>query len=257
MLATKKVTKISSQKTKKEVQAIKVVTKPGSLTVPLVSLAGVQSGNLNLPKKFFGSKVNKTLLSQALRVYSTNQKAHYGQTKSRGDVNLTTAKLFRQKGTGRARHGAKSAPIFVGGGVAFGPKFRKTILTLPQKMKQKALISALSQKIQDGEVLAIENLDKATGKTKQMVKLLLGLDLSSALILHDQKLDLAQRALRNIPKAKFLTTDQLNVYEVIKHQSLLITKAAVERLEKPEKTAPEEKLEMNEKNVIKKRAKTK
>ena len=115
-----------------------VTTKkaPG-LSAPVFSLAGTAVGNVSLPKETFGAKVNEKLLAQAVRVYSTNQKVMPGSTKKRGEVHGTTAKMYKQKGTGRARHGAKTAPIFVGGGVAFGPKPRKIQLHLPPKMKRQ------------------------------------------------------------------------------------------------------------------------
>src|SRR3989344_1873864 len=99
-----------------------------------------------LPKEIFGQEVNTKLLAQAMRVYMTNLKKFTASTKTRGEVRGSTAKIYRQKGTGRARHGAITAPIFVGGGIVFGPKPRKVVLDLPKKMKKAALLAALSDK---------------------------------------------------------------------------------------------------------------
>jgi large subunit ribosomal protein L4 len=218
-------------KTAKAPMVIKVETKPGSLNVPVLSLTGAPAGTLSLPKEIFGEKVNKALLAQAVRVYSTNQTAHFGSNKTRGEVIATTKKIYRQKGTGGARHGAKSAPIYVGGGVTFASKYRKTILDLPKKMKKAALIAALASKVESGEIVGLEGLEKASGKTKQMANLLKGLEKRSALIVNDQKSDSAARAVSNLAGVTFVTVDQLNAFEIIRHQSLLLTKAAVDRLQ--------------------------
>lgn len=212
--------------------------KQDNLSVPMYSLAGIEDGTLALPKEVFGQKVNKKLLAQAVRVYSTNQKTLSGSTKTRGEVEGSTVKIYRQKGTGRARHGAIRAPIFVGGGIIFGPKPRIVRLDLPQKMKKVALISALSAKMSDKQVVGLTGLEKASGKTKQMAELvekLLAvkskeLKAKSALIVTGEKQDNAVRAVRNIPQVRILPVNLINTFEVLKHELLLITKEAVEKL---------------------------
>lgn len=258
--ATKKV------EVKAEVKITVPQVKAGSLSVPMITLSGKSSETFALPKEIFGAEINKSLLSQAIRVYSTNLQAHWGNTKTRGEVSMTTAKWFRQKGTGNARHGAKSAPIFVKGGIALGPKYRKTILELPKKMRQAALISALSQKVQDGGVMAFGDLENASGKTKQMAGLVRGLEVGgrkskSVLIVADQKLESASRAVKNLHGVNFLTVAELNAYEVVKHHSLLLTKAAVERLQNPvphsksaEKEVSTSIISNNDKKITKRKA---
>lgn len=206
------------------------VVKASGMSVGVLGLDGKSSGQITLPKEIFGAEVNTNLLAQAIKVYSTNRQSHHGHTKTRGEVNLTTAKWFRQKGTGRARHGAKSAPIFVGGGVAMGPRARKVTLDLPEKMKKAALVSALSQRMKEGEVAAVGGLEKATGKTKEIAGFLKKMEKSSVLIISDKSGN-AARASRNLSKVSFLTVEQLNAYEVIRHQSVVLTKEAVEKLE--------------------------
>lgn len=201
-----------------------------NLSVPVYSLSGRAAGTLFLPKEIFGAQVNKALLTQALRVYLTNQQAHHSSTKTRAEVTASSRKIWRQKGTGRARHGAVSAPIFVGGGVALGPKARKVILDLPKKMKKKALVSALAQKMVDQKVSGLSGLKEATGKTKQVAKLLKQLKLKSTLIVTDQRMEKAVRAASNISGVDILPVDQINVLEVIRHHNLIFTKEAVERL---------------------------
>ena len=114
------------------------IPKVSGLSVPVYSLLGKASGTYSLPKEIFGKEVNKKLLAQAMRVYMTNEKSFLGKTKTRGEVEGSSVKIFRQKGTGRARHGSVRAPIFVGGGIVFGPQVRKVRLNMPQKMKRAA-----------------------------------------------------------------------------------------------------------------------
>src|SRR3989344_8061779 len=113
--------KVSSTKPVRKT-AVRSSVSRGSLNAPMYDVKGAKNGVYVLPKEVFGAKINQPLMAQAVRVYLANQRQGNAHTKSRGEITLTTAKWYRQKGTGRARHGAKSAPIFVGGGVAHGPK---------------------------------------------------------------------------------------------------------------------------------------
>lgn len=206
----------------------------GSLSIPVYSLTGRAAGSLALPKEIFGKEVNKKLLAQAVRVYMTNQKVFTAKTKTRGEVKGSTAKIYRQKGTGRARHGSIRAPIFVGGGIVFGPKSRKVRLDLPKKMKKAALLSALSSKVADKNIVGLTGMEKAAGQTKEIVKLLnkINANLGSALIVTGQNSDSVIRAARNIPGVDVLPSNLINAYEVLRHEMLLLTKEAVERLKK-------------------------
>jgi large subunit ribosomal protein L4 len=233
-----------------------IAKKPGSLSVPVYSLAGKTAGSMDLPKDIFGAPVNSGLLAQAMRVYLNNQKSHNSTTKTRAEVTASTRKIYKQKGTGRARHGANSAPLFVGGGKAMGAKYRKTVLDLPKKMKRSALISALSEKASTNAVFGVMGMDKATGKTKEMTILVSSIlsqlsvenkkaknrKLSALLVLEDN-LEKARRASRNIQGFDFATVEQINAYEVIKHQSLILTKdAAIKLSERLAKKEEKEKL---------------
>ncbi|MBI3103364.1 50S ribosomal protein L4 [Candidatus Daviesbacteria bacterium] len=241
LIVNRKSSIVKSQKAERKTINDKRQTK---LSVPVYSLAGRSTGTLSLPKEIFGGEVNKKLLAQALRVYTANQKTQPGNTKTRGEVVGSTAKIQRQKGTGRARHGAIRAPIFVGGGIVFGPKPRKVKLDLPKKMKKAALMAALSDKLGNKGILGISGIEKASGKTKEMVKLMSSVVLpfggpqssdkkqksASALIITAEKMDNVVRAVRNIPGMSALPADLINAYEILRHDMLLITKEAVERL---------------------------
>lgn len=206
----------------------KAFQKKVLLSAPVYSILGRSTGVVELPKDVFGAEINRVLLTQAIRVYLNNQKSHFANTLGRGQVHGTTAKMYKQKGTGRARHGAKTAPLFVGGGVAHGPKYRKVVLDLPQKMRSKALISALSAKAKEGSIKIISGLNKASGKTKEMAALLKRLNHKDSLLVCEG--EIIQRAARNISNTKIVSPKQLNVYEVIEHQALIMSKESLEVL---------------------------
>lgn len=204
-------------------------TKPkNDLTVEFYGLDGKAAGNLELPQEVFGGKVNRPLLTQALRVYTNNATAHYSHTKTRAEVSYSTRKLYRQKGTGRARHGSRKAPVFIGAGIALGPRSRKTELKLPKKMKKAALISALSQRLSEKQVLGL-TLDKLSGKTAQFKDLVKKLGKKEGLILTSGDNKLIQ-TVRNIPQFEAVDANSVNVYQIIRHQTLMLTKEAVEAL---------------------------
>lgn len=224
--------KKSLEKIVKKVAVKKTAVKPVGLTVPVYALDGAKSGNLDLPKEIFGAKVNKPLLSQAMRVYFNNQRAHHGHTKTRSEVNYSTKKQGPQKGSGHARHGSLGAPIFVGGGIALGPKSRKVTLNLPPKMKHQALISALSIRMMEGEILGLIGEEKATGKTREMQNLLNKINKKNVLIVSDGTNEKLIRSVRNLANFKTIAPSQLNAFEVIACRTLMLTKEAVKELEK-------------------------
>jgi len=218
--------------TKKESNTPQNDTRRLLLSVPIYSIAGREAGTMSLPKELFGQKINKQLLSQAIRVYTTNKQSLLASTKTRGEVEGSTVKIWRQKGTGRARHGSVRAPIFVGGGIVFGPQSRKVRLTLSKKMKKAALLAALSAKAADKAVIGLTGIDKASGKTKEITQLLTQLNSksSSALIITGEKSDTIIRAVRNIPNVNTFPMSLLNAYEILRHELLIVTKEAIEKL---------------------------
>lgn len=238
--------KIANSKTKvvrktekvKASVSVRSRAKTSGLNVPMYDVRGAKNGTFLLPKEIFGEKINHALMAQYVRVYLANQRQGNAHTKSRGEIDLTTAKWYRQKGTGRARHGAQSAPIFVGGGVAHGPKIKDYSLSMPQKMRKAALLSALSLKAKDGEIKVLSGLSKITPKTKDMDKIIKKITESKKnktkvlLVTSAAPKDLENvyRAGRNLKNMEILNAKLLNTYAVLKYKNLIFMKESIDIL---------------------------
>ncbi|MBI2195655.1 MAG: 50S ribosomal protein L4 [Candidatus Levybacteria bacterium] len=227
---------LTTQKTKKATsEKRQAKSSKGGLSVQVFTAAGRAAGTMQLPKEIFGAEVNKNLISQAVRVYLANQRMGTASTKSRGEINASTRKIWRQKGTGRARHGAKSAPIFVHGGVAHGPKPRDYSLKLPKKMKKVALVSALSAKLKDGHIKILTGLEKVEPKTKNVAAMLKKLGHSDKTLLvtpnaAGKGFENIFRAGRNIEGINILPVNTLNTYEVLDSRMILFMKQSIDTL---------------------------
>jgi len=196
----------------------------------VISLSGTKKPKISLPAKIFGAKPNPALMAQAVRVFLSNQREARAKTKTRSEVKRSKAKWYRQKGTGRARHGARSAPIFVGGGRAHGPTGEQNYeKAMPKKMGRAALISALSSRARDKEIIIVDGLEKIK-KTKEMAKILKEVTGPFLLILSG-KLENVILATRNIPSLALIQAKSLNAYEVLKAEKILITREAIKTLE--------------------------
>ncbi len=250
-IVSKKPAKIAVKKTtpKKIAIAKKAAVKPivekvkktiGGLTVDVYGITGKVVSKFSLPKEIFGAKVNDKLMAQAVRVYLANQRSGTASTKTRGEVHGTTKKAWRQKGTGRARHGSRKAPIFVHGGVAHGPRPHDFSLKMPQKMRKAALFSALTFKNQSGEIKIISGLEKIEPKTKFMADVVKKLDAVSKkknilLITPDREkngFENLYRASRNIEGLRILKADLINTYEILNTKAIFLMKDAVDAIEK-------------------------
>jgi large subunit ribosomal protein L4 len=165
-----------------------------------------------------------------------NQRQGNASTKTRGEVDGSTRKIYRQKGTGNARHGGIRAPIFVKGGIVFGPKPRDFSLNMPQKMKRKALLCALSAKAQDSQVTVLSGLEDLKPKTKEFVAMLKHLGVAKEkqklLFVTTASLVNAKRAGQNVQGVTFTDVRQLNAYEVLRTRNLVLDKAAIEEMKK-------------------------
>lgn len=206
------------------------IPKHSSVSVPVLDIDGKSAGKMTVPAGLFAAKVNKPLMAQAVRVYLANQREGGASTKTRGQVEGSTRKIYRQKGTGRARHGGIRAPIFVGGGIAFGPHPRDYHLDLPQKMKRAALASALTGALGEGKIIIVDGLEGLL-KTKNMAHALqsIGVTGSTLLVVGGQAAT-AIRAARNIADVDILPVQDLHAYTVLMHQKLVFMKEAVEIL---------------------------
>src|SRR3989344_1714246 len=212
------------------------VKKTGELSLDLFDIKGKIAGKIDLPKEIFGAKINNQLLAQAVRVYLANQRKGTAETKTRGEVHGSTRKIWRQKGTGRARHGSKKAPIFVHGGIAFGPHPRDFSLKISKKMKRQALFSALSSKLKSNEIKAVTGLEKLDPKTKSMADVInnLGIDKKkrNILMITPLKNDLENvyRAARNLEGVRILNANVLNTYDVLNNRLILLMDKAVDSI---------------------------
>jgi len=199
--------------------------------VDVLNIENKPIGKVKLPEEIFGASVNKGMLHEAIRNYLANQRHGTHATKTRGMVRGGGRKPWRQKKTGRARHGSIRSPLWRGGGVVFGPQPRDYSYAIPKKVKWMALSSALSAKLSDGEFIVIEDLSLKEGKTKEMVSILntLGLKDNSVLIIIPDKDKTLELAVRNIPNVNIgRITNGLNAYDILACQRLLMTRKAVE-----------------------------
>lgn len=200
--------------------------------VTLYDQTGSQVGEIELSDSIFGIEPNESVLHDAVVMQRASQRQGTHATKGRSEVRGGGIKPWRQKGTGRARHGSIRSPIWVGGGVVFGPKPRKYAYKLPKKQRRLALKSALSAKVKAEEIRVLNELTFEKPKTKEMVKVLNGLSVDrKALVVtaeYDKEIALSAR---NIPGVKFITADSVNVLDVLNYDHLVITQDAVKKVE--------------------------
>lgn len=199
------------------------------MKIPVHNMAGQEVSSIDLPAGIFQANINRDLMHQALVRQMANARQGTHKTKGRSEVNRTTAKMYRQKGTGRARHGSRKAPIFVGGGVAHGPKPRKYEKQMPRKMRRAALRSALTVKVSNGDLIVLDTLQMEAPKTKEMVAMVTRLvGESSALILLAGQDTAVEKSARNLPAVKTLRAGYLNIRDLLGYDKLVMPLAALE-----------------------------
>lgn len=209
------------------------------MKVDVLDTDGKKVGKIELSKEIFAAKINKGLMAQAVRVYLTNQRNWTASTKRRGEVSGSGRKIWRQKGTGRARHGDRYAPIFVGGGVAHGPKPKEVRLVLSKKMRKLALFSALTSQFERKAVIVVEGVEKVEAKTTAMAKIYKNLKLKmknsklkeKVLLVLPGKLTRVERAARNLAKVELAIANLLNTYQVLNNEKLIFLKSSIKVLE--------------------------
>ncbi len=196
------------------------------------SVSGEVTGSVDLPEAVFGIEPNHDVLWDSVRVYLANQRRGSASTLTRAEVNKSTAKPWRQKGSGRARAGTASSPIWVGGGIIFGPKPKCYDMSLPKKKKRLAVKSALSSKARDNELKVVDGFALPEPKTKRVVEILQNLDSwpRKCLLVTPVYDELLWRAARNLPGVGVRTVRGLTPYEILDCEVLILDRAAVDVL---------------------------
>jgi large subunit ribosomal protein L4 len=202
------------------------------MKLDITTFDGGQGGSVELDEAIFGLEPRADLLARCVRWQLAKRQAGTHATKGRSDINRTTKKLYKQKGTGNARHGAASAPQFRGGGRAFGPVVRSHAHDLPKKVRALALRHALSSKAKDASLIVVDDARLEDAKTKGLLDRFGKLGLGNALIIGGTEIDTGfQKAARNIPNIDVLPVQGINVYDILRREKLVLTRAAVDALE--------------------------
>jgi large subunit ribosomal protein L4 len=197
-------------------------------------MAGEKTADIDVPDEILGIPFNADLVHQALVAVEHQRKRRCGKTKTRGDVDMTTAKWYRQKGTGRARHGDQSPPHFVGGGVAHGPKGITGSHRIPRKMRQKAKLCALSSRAYHGAVTVVEKFELEKISTRRFAQALDDLDLKGKILLlldaEEARDEVLYKSARNIPNLVARPVPHFSVRDVLWADEIVFTRAALAQL---------------------------
>ncbi|KAA2234634.1 50S ribosomal protein L4 [Salinarimonas soli] len=202
------------------------------MKLDVTTLDGASAGSVELADEIFGLEPRADLLQRCVRWQLAKRQAGTHKSKGRSEINRTTKKLYKQKGTGNARHGAASAPQFRGGGKAFGPVVRSHAHDLPKKVRALALRHALSSKAKTQSLIVVDDVRLDAPKTKALVERFGKLGLANALVIGGAEVEANfQLAARNIPNVDVLPVQGINVYDILRRDKLVLTKAAVDALE--------------------------
>lgn len=200
--------------------------------VALYNINGNQVGDIELSENIFGADINVEAMHQVVKMLLANRRHGTQSALTRAEVSGGGIKPWRQKGTGRARHGSTRSPQWTHGGIVFAPKPRSYRYTVPKKIKRIAMKSALSSKVADKNIIVLDELNFDAPKTKQVVNMLESLKIGSkALIVLADKNENVQKSARNIEGVKTALVNTLNVYDILNYDTFVITKAAVEKVE--------------------------
>lgn len=198
----------------------------------VITLDAKKAGDIELDEAIFGLETRKDILHRVVNWQLAKRRAGTHAVKFRSDISATGARVGNQKGGGTARHGPRSSNIFIGGGRAFGPIPRDHGYDLPKKIRKLGLKTALSSKVATGKLIVLENADLKEGKTKDLVAKLEKLGLANALFLDGAEVNANfKQAIQNIPNVDVLPTQGANVYDILRRDTLVLTKAAVAKLE--------------------------
>ena len=199
--------------------------------VALYDIKGQNIGDIELSENVFGQPVNTAVMHEVVVAHLANCRQGTQSAKTRSEVSGGGKKPWRQKGTGRARQGSTRSPQWRHGGVVFAPKPRDYTIRVNKKVKRLAMKSALSSKVEGNELIVFDALNIEAPKTKEMVKVLKAVDVEKALIVLADKDEAVERASANIQGVKTTLVGTLSVYEILKYEKLILTKASVEKIE--------------------------
>ncbi|MBM4268280.1 MAG: 50S ribosomal protein L4 [Deltaproteobacteria bacterium] len=201
-----------------------------ALQAKVRSIDGAERGELELPE-IFAEKRRDALVHDVVHMQQAGRRAGTAATKTRHFVSGGGAKPWRQKGTGNARAGSSRSPLWEGGAVVFGPQPRSYAYTIPARARRVALRAVLSDRARSGNLTVLDSIELAEPKTKRVVAMIEALGLEgTVLIVAGEKNESLERAARNLPKVKVLRTEGVNVYDVLRHRHLVLTRAAVDAL---------------------------
>lgn len=198
--------------------------------VDLYNSEGKKVKDLNAPEELTAGPIRKGLLYYAVNYQMAKRRAGTHATRTRGMVVGSTRKLYRQKGTGRARHGDIKAPIYVGGGKAFGPHPRDYSYAMPKKALRRSLQTAIALKNKEGNLLAVEGIAWKEPKTKQALSFFKNLKADSALLVLAERNPIVEKSIRNLPTFKVLSVAGLNVYDILNHDKLIFAEDAIDKV---------------------------
>jgi large subunit ribosomal protein L4 len=201
---------------------------------PVKTWSGEEHGRVSLAEEVFGVRPNGHVVYETVKAYLANQRQGTAKAKTRAEVRGGTRKPWRQKGTGRARAGTVTSPLWRHGGRIFGPRPRDYRMEIPKKIRRLALKSALSDRAQDGRILVLESLDLREAKTKEVAAFLKANELGgkSCLLVVEAYDEKVARAARNIPRLSVRVWDELNAHDVVRSEWLVITKSALEAMQR-------------------------
>ncbi len=199
--------------------------------VKVFNMSGSEVGSIELNDSIFAVEVNTHVMHQAVVQYLANQRQGTQSALTRAEVRGGGRKPWRQKGTGRARQGSIRSPQWTGGGVVFAPKPRDYSFKLNKKVKRLALKSALTTKVNDNKLVVIDDLTLNEIKTKEMANVLKNINVNKALVVLEDDNKNAVLSARNIPTVKTAQVSTINVYDILKYDSLVVTKSVVEKIE--------------------------
>ena len=200
-------------------------------TIKVVSMTGAEVGSVELNDAIFGIEPNMSVVHEVVKNHLANCRQGTQSALTRAEVSGGGRKPWRQKGTGRARQGSTRSPQWTHGGTVFAPKPRDYRVSVNKKVKRVAMKSALSSKVNDNAIVVFDALDIAAPKTKEMVKVLANIKADNALVVLPEKDEIVERATSNIPNVKTTLVGTLNVYEILKYKTLILTKDAVAKIE--------------------------